>query len=399
MHQTTRRSTIVAILVLATAFVIYAQEDSPGAAGPTSRPTVPSIAQPIRTNRALERPGVRVEPAPKIWGADATVYVPMGRAPTGPVTWAALGAGARWGGESYYRGSDGSPLDSASGSSSVDYNRLRLDWRVGLLQGLTYNQRTSRNGFELGLLFRGRYDYAYNDEATAQTVFDHSPDDVPAILRTSALLAVRYDDVQRSDWTYLRDGYEIEVSGEWGPGVLLNTLVGGTDFYRLNATAQGFVPVLRDASRPDGGVRGYAAFFSAIDYAGGAFVPRSVRSSFGGLSPRDGLGGAVRGLETQRLDGNLKFVANVELRTFFPALWPGVLTPALIAYVDVGHAALFADAPEGTAGRWVASSGVGLGLNILDLTTIIAYTHILINDTLVDGGRWTPFAVGFSLHF
>ena len=200
-----------------------------------------------------------------------------------------------------------------------------------------------------------------------------------------------------------RSGVAAELSAEWGPGFFFNTLIGDSDFLRFNLGVRAFLPLFDVApDRPVNLFCGYLADFFAVDYAVGfaAPVPLAIRQTFGGRNPQTGLGYAVRGVSWADYDTNLKAVNNLELRLELPALYIPDLVPGIIVFLDagfydqVGEAGIPAPTPMGI----IASTGIGISLDVLDLVTGAGYVDYRIDSENPNGGRWS-LAVEASLHF
>ena len=153
--------------------------------------------------------------------------------------------------------------------------------------------------------------------------------DQDGIFQNSLLVGGAYQGVVRNVHT-VKSGIEAEASAEWGP-------FAPSDFLRLNATARFFLPIWDAAPDRDRNLFSvYAGDFVSVDLVIGDAVPLNIRQSFGGQSPRTGLGGAVRGVDSGSLDGYFKAVNNLEVRVVGPALFLPAIVPGLVAYVDAG---------------------------------------------------------------
>jgi len=142
----------------------------------------------------------------------------------------------------------------------------------------------------------------------------------------------------------------------------------------------------------------YAGDFAAVDWVTGDPVPLNVRQSFGGRSPRTGLGDAVRGVDSGSLDGDFKAVNNLEVRVLGPALFLPDIVPGLVVYLDAG---IFgsAGAPGPDAWGFVASTGAGVFVDLFGFAQLTGYLHYRLVGENADGSALTPFAIDFGLKF
>ena len=130
----------------------------------------------------------------------------------------------------------------------------------------------------------------------------------------------------------------------------------------------------------------YAGDFVSVDWVTGDAVPLNVRQSFGGRSPRTGLGGAVRGVDSGSLDGYFKAVNNLEVRLLGPALFLPTIVPGLVVYLDAG---LFSSAgcPRPEAWGFVASTGAGVFVDLFGFAQLTLYVHYRLVGENADGSR------------
>ncbi len=316
---------------------------------------------------------------------------------------------------SYYRDSGLSFLEPAGYTEALaDYRRWYVDGGVGLRQYLF-----SAVPLQLIVDLRGRADWHVPDEDApgTQTVFAAgTADGGPALtdasggLRNSLLSGVSLAN-STEPRVAQSPGYRVEASAEWGPSWLANEVYGSSNFIRLNAVAQALVP-LAEANEPAPipwlltlGVYGIAD--EAIGLGSGPeirSIPLEVLSSFGGSSPRAGLGGTVRGVEDGRFDAARKLAGSVELRLTAGLLRPAssilgsLVVPGVLVFTDVGYYDRSLETSGNSSGTLLAS-GAGISLNLLDLATLVFGTEYLWSPSQLDGGQLSPLVVDFSLHF
>jgi hypothetical protein len=131
----------------------------------------------------------------------------------------------------------------------------------------------------------------------------------------------------------------------------------------------------------------------------GASIPLVIRQSFGGLDPRVGLGGAVRGVDSGSLDANLKAVNNLELRLSGPALFTPIIVPGIVAYVDAGWFDQVGEAVADPAMGFVASTGGGVFVNFFDFAQLFLYLNYRLIGTNANGDRLTTGVSGLDFTF
>ncbi len=64
----------------------------------------------------------------------------------------------------------------------------------------------------------------------------------------------------------------------------------------------------------------YLADCFSADFVNGDKIPLIARQTMGSLSPKNGLGGTVRGFETRRFDGEFTVSNNLETRLTLPVI-------------------------------------------------------------------------------
>jgi len=333
--------------------------------------------------------------SPRILGLDLGAGYRMGLT----TLWVHVGGGYE--GMHYYRQSE-ELITAAFTGLEPSYDRAEAKWQLGIVQALIPDIEGGSNFLEAHVFYRGRYDRHIFD---ASTLLDSSgAPDRDGIFQNSLFVALDLNDLH-TDPHKVRSGYSAEVSAEWGPGFLFNSVFGSADFLRLNATARGFLPLFDIAAGfPLNLVSAYIGDFVSVDYALGigAPVPINVRQSFGGISPRTGLGGAVRGLDTGSLDTSLKIVNNFDFRVNLPAIFLPNLVPGMVVYWDmgwysqVGEGSLSTPAPPS---GFVSTIGAGLFINVLDIATLVGYTHYRLVGVNANGSAFTPFTIEFGLQF
>jgi hypothetical protein len=354
--------------------------------------------------------------APRIWGADLALgYTGLelleGRNST---IW--LWGGGGWEKMPFYRLATGTMvgeyLDLGTGSLSTGpslsdpdedpfYQRAEAKWQLGIVQGFVAGPGERRDLVVGFLYYRGRYDAHVEQGALISAVSLGDLPDRDGIFQNSMIVGAAYQGVVR-DVRAVKSGIDAEASAEWGPSFFFNTVEGGADFLRLNATARFFLPLFDAAPDRDRSLFSvYAGDFVSVDWITGDVVPLNIRQSFGGQSPRTGLGGAVRGVDSGSLDGYFKAVNNLEVRVLGPALFIPDIVPGLVAYVDAGCFGS-AGSPGPAAWGFVASTGVGVFLDLFNFAQFTLYLHYRLVGENANGSAWSlpSFAtLDFNLKF
>jgi hypothetical protein len=281
-------------------------------------------------------------------------------------------------------------------ASSAHAGRLVLRGSLEVDQGFLWNKREQANLLECFLACKTRFEQNFDDPVVEELTFASALPDCERLFQNSIIAGLEWKDIHRKHPHRVFSGMQAEISLEWGPLFLFNGDVGGADFLRFNCSFRGFLPLFDlDPDNPFNAFSAYAGLFAAVDYVCGTGVPLNIRQSFGGRSPRKGLGFALRGLEDGRLDTPLKAVANTEVRFNLPALADPSVIPGLLVFFDAGYYNLV-DAP---VSGFIFSTGAGVTLSLFDAVNLCFTTQLLLNHTKATGEIWTPVYFEFVWHF
>jgi outer membrane protein assembly factor BamA len=349
---------------------------------------------------------------PRLLGVDVGVgYRGLALLPDVQTTfWLYLGGGYE--GQHYYRDTTGGLLSpgeiGASGSlpnADPSFNRIEGAWRLGIEQGFVWNDRTDTNLLEAFFFYRGRYDLnqAAGGSLLAIAPLDILPDRDELILNTLQM-GLGYDDLLFQKKHKTKDGIAAELTAEWGPAFLFNTVKGDSDFIRFNGTFQWFLPLYDLApDQPANLLSVYLGEYFSIDYAiglNGSRVPLYIRQTFGGRNQLTGLGDSVRGVDKGGYDTNFKAFNSIELRANLPAIFLPDLVPGMVAFLDmgvydqVGEPGISSPSPG-----FVAGTGVGVYIDVLDLGSLAAYVEYRLDAANAEGDRLRVFVIEFGMHF
>ena len=321
------------------------------------------------------------------------------------IFWGKFGGGYQE--RTFFRNTDGSPVTpsvyqllSDTEIEDLSYMQPNFQWELGLIQGILWNEDPDDNLVEAFLIYRGRYDYNIQDSELTQIIFDpafFSPDG-PGLFGNSILMGVSYDSISRSDHD-TRSGIYPEGSVELGPSWFFNQPFGGTDYLQLNVQAKAFARIYDiDPLSRNNKLSIYFGDFFSVDYSTGDNIPIYVMTSFGGRKRRWGLGGSVRGFEGKSRDAQLKVVNNLELRINGPAIVLPTLIPGFLAFFDTGYYDGYFGDPNNTIGGFLASTGAGVFINVLNFDYLAAYFTLPLYGERLDRKRF-PFSIDLGIHF
>lgn len=299
-----------------------------------------------------------------------------------------------------YREETAVPYTGIADSDSIKYMTVNGQLELGLFQNLY----TSSPDSQLDAFFLFRPSFYYNIEdlnaSPSQIIFSESffAPESEGLLSNSLILGAFFDSVKTTDHD-TKDGIYAEVSIEWGPSWLLNTVFGSSDFVQLNGTVKGFYTLFDSSpNKPLNLFSVYLADFLSIDYSDGLNIPLYVMQSFGGLDRRGGIGGSVRGFEKWRFNTQFKFVNNIEIRINGPAIILPSIIPSFVGYFDAGFFVGFFNDPSNTEGGFLASTGFGIYINVLNFTHLGATLDFPLYGERLDGSP-SVFNIVMGLHF
>ena len=261
---------------------------------------------------------------------------------------------------------------------------------VGVTQGLLAHEKDSKALWENRNLLQGfaAYREEFHGFTGASGGFDsgHVPG-TAGYFQGSLQLGLEWSTVSRRNSRGLNDGIAVELVGEVGQAT------------RVTTTTSFFWP-LYDA-QPTSNSSVFSLELVGLGIADQILSedsPIIVRQGVGGRNPRWGaMGSLVRGVESGRYGGRFKAVYDAELRVNLPALTflgsgsPGGVTPypGVLAYFDTGVYGASAWQIEGL----LASSGVGVYLNVFDFVQVVFTKPLWVKDQPVPG---TSFLLGLG---
>jgi len=164
------------------------------------------------------------------------------------------------------------------------------------------------------------------------TSLDAYPDK-DGMLSNILKIGVLYDMVEKG---HMQEGFEADISFTAAPVLLLNELIGRTDFYQANLTVEGFFPlytILMEGNSENQWLSLYIADRIQADYVWGSAVPQIFQKS-------PSLGKKMRGFEANSLGVNFSVVNNFELRAAGPELIlfdTSFGYPRIHIFTDIGY--------------------------------------------------------------
>ncbi|HUX50554.1 MAG TPA: hypothetical protein VMW73_07130 [Spirochaetia bacterium] len=352
---------------------------------------------------------LQIDISPHVWGVDVGVGVKKWHlVPTlDTIFW--IYAGGAWDNKGYFRNPDGSPFDGTNvtgfpqdPSVAPYYDRLILDWKLGVQQGLIDNPALPQDLLSAFMFLQASTSVPLQSQSVKQLLFFSQHSAISGYdVHASLLMGFDANTEVRDPVTKVFSGYYAETSIELAPNALVNFITPGVDYNRLNFTARYFLPIYAAPPRANRNLFSlYAGDQIEADYLWGTSIPLSALQLLGGTQTVDGLGGAIRGLESDRYAANLKVVNNFDLRANLPSLFTPDIVPGVLAFVDAGYFNGLPGAPAGSVtSGFVVSTGAGLSLDFLDLGDLVLYSAFLLHGTLVTGGTWTPVSLALSLQF
>jgi hypothetical protein len=320
-------------------------------------------------------------------------------------------AGVGYEGMHYYRDFAGNLVSpgeiGASGNLpnfDPSFTRIEGAWRLGIEQGIAWNERTATNLLAAFFFYRGRYDLNSLPAGTPlSAALNVLPDGSQCLLNT-VQLGLGYDDLLFEKKHKTKDGISAEATAEWGPGLLFNRIIGNSDFVRFNGTFQWF-KFLYDFD-PDHASNVFSLYLGenlSADYAlalNGTQVPLYIRQSFGGRNQSVGLGGSVRGVDEGAYDTNFKAVNNLEIRANLPAIFHPDLVPGLVVFLDAGAYDQLGEPGISSPGSgFVAGTGAGVYVDVLDQGSLTAYLEYRLDAANAEGDHLRIFVMEFKMHF
>ena len=370
---------IILILVLFLSVNIMAEENEPAvsfALGVIDTSDILSGMVPTYLQAGIAYHGIEL-----IDGNTTTLKVLLGGARTAYTLWT---------------DADGDPLITAPTTpSDLDLLKFALwqaDMKVRLDQELMDNLYAYAEWNTLWAL------PAENSGGTTSTILDSGTiaayPDKDGMLSNIMKIGILYDTVQKGHMT---EGFEADVSFSAAPLLLLNELVGETDFYQANLTIEGYFPLYTipiEGTNENQWLSLYIADRIQADYIWGSAVPQLFQKY-------PSLGKKMRGFEANSLGVNLTAVNNFELRASGPELILFDMSfgyPRLNLFADIGYCEGNYYNTETTESRIAASAGVEVAVNIFNFLDVgYRYGFILAGENIA--GTPSVGELFFFLHW
>jgi hypothetical protein len=316
------------------------------------------------------------------WGAELDVaWRPVVLVPHTQTTfW--LGGGGLYKSWNYFRDASGNALTAADVNAAA-VNEMAGSWFVGAAQGIVGQPTPFADGhkpwqtpnlLEAYTYYRGT---VISTLSSGSYLANSNRVDRNGYVQTAFLAGLDLNTLTKTDDHNLLSGFLLEGAAETAPVGFQSVDV---DYNRLTATLTLFLPVY-DAN-PDSRLNTLSVLFGAnmiLDHLSGSNIPSEAQGEVGGrawagvLGFADALGGAVRGIESNRFDGTDKAVGNLDLRINLPGLdYPefvkslspfpleGSLIPGIVLFYDYGAWGGL----NGIDPNYVTTAGAGVFLRV-----------------------------------
>lgn len=219
--------------------------------------------------------------------------------------------------------------------------------------------------------------------------------DAGGVLANIISFGVVYDNTIGST---VKSGLSADLSLSAAPSILLNDgILGKTDFYQVNLTVKGYLPIYTipsasDASKELFGI--YLADRFQVDLLKGSAIPQVFQY-------HPSLGTKMRGFESNSLGMGLTAVNNFEVRLYGPQLELIGMTvgyPRVQLFTDIGYGVgdYYNTAVAGDA--FVASAGIEAGVDVFNFLDLgYRYSFVLAGENIAGSGSVGELV--FFLHF
>lgn len=334
----------------------------------------------------------------RTYGADIDVNFGFLSHFTGSWTQLHTRIGGGWQQEGFHRNPDGSLFfaDEKDDIQLARHNRIETGARIGVVQGISWNEQLEQTDWRGYVLVGSSYEFHIRDELINQLIFETDYQDNERSLTNRIATGALRDRVHKTE--HKVDGFNQEISLEYGPWWLGNRAMGAADYVRLHARHVHYVPLFTDGL--------YLVNGTYIDrlwggWAEGTTVPLNARASFGGWKSRSGLGDTARGFESGRFDADFKLANAMDIRYRAVHLESLNTRLGILGYWDIGYYRGLRDAPEDSEYNvgWVSSNGIAASITVLDTYTLVLYSHLPWFGTITHAdSRVIPFAIDFGFH-
>jgi hypothetical protein len=238
-----------------------------------------------------------------------------------------------------------------------------------------------------------------NSGGTSSTILDTgtSEDAYPdkdGMLSNILKIGFLYDMVEKG---HMKEGFEADISISAAPALLLNEMIGKTDFYQANLTLEGFFPLYTipmEGTNENQWLSLYIADRIQADYIWGSAVPQLFQKY-------PSLGKKMRGFEANSLGVNFAVVNNFELRAAGPELIlfdTSFGYPRIHIFTDIGYCLgnYFNTATFGS--MFAASAGIEAAVDIFNFLDVgYRYGFIVAGDNIVGNSSFGKLF--FFLHW
>lgn len=313
--------------------------------------------------------------------------------------------------------STGAALTTASAGNAAVSEAVG-GWFLEVSQGLVGQKGTraedQRPWKDLNLVeVYGAYRGVLTDTLTSGSYLaNSSAPDKNGYVQTAFLGGIDLNMLTKTDEHNLSSGFILEGSAETAPPGFQSVAV---NYNRITGTLQCFLPVY-DAD-PDSRLNTLSVLLGAnivLDHLWGSGIPTETLQMVGGrawngiLGITEGLGGAVRGIESGRFDGTDKTVGNLDVRINLPGLdYPdfvrklspfaldGSIVPGLVFFYDYGAWAGLAGSNPGT----VTTTGLGAFVRVGPYGSLVVYMTQWLTGGSLYNSSGLPITASLGMQF
>ena len=349
--------------------------------------------------------GLIIEPDVNYWGMNADVAIYGFEIFENLSSRIIISGGAGIRNIGYYRDENDDFIEEDDGSYDVysDFTHFRIhtNWGVGFSQGIIDNVNCRNDLLYAVLKYRGIREWNLEDDSRNQILFNSVREDSDGILLNSIISALVFDCVKEDKRSGNLSGVYSEISYERAPEWFLNDLTGESDFHKYFGSFTFYIPLNDFTNRNEEVVSGiYLADCFSADFAAGDKIPLIARQTMGSLSPKNGLGGTVRGFETRRFDGEFTVSNNLETRLTLPVIRSKYFNsrlyvrPGIFTFFDSGYYDLL----DGTDSAYLLSCGGGVFGDINGILQASAFLSFPLEGERLDE-KAMDFSLSLNFHF
>ena len=172
-------------------------------------------------------------------------------------------------------------------------------------------------------------------------------------------------EVDRLDKGDVYEGFNIDGSVTYAPPWFFNDYIGNSDFYNLNLTAKGFLPLLelKQENSELALIGIYLGDRIMVDYQTGTAIPQFYQEL-------PSLGYKMRGFESNSYGTEFSIVNNFDVRFYALELIDDIINPVVTLFFDMGYYAGNYYNTQTAANGFLCSTGFEAALNLFDFAQV-----------------------------